>query len=33
MEAAPTRASLAALALMRRQELDGFIEGLSGAKK
>ena len=30
MEAAPTRAGLAALAQMRRQELDGFIEGLFG---
>jgi hypothetical protein len=30
MEAAPKRASLAALAQMRRQELDGFIEGLFG---
>jgi hypothetical protein len=27
---APTRQGLAALALMRRQELDGFIEGLFG---
>jgi hypothetical protein len=30
MQAAPTRASLAALAQTRRQELDGFIEGLLG---
>ena len=30
MEAAATRASLAALAQMRRQELEGFIEGLFG---
>jgi hypothetical protein len=34
MEAAPpTRASLAALAQMRRQELDGFIEGLFGREE
>ena len=30
VEAAPTRQGLAALALMRRQELDGFVEGLYG---
>jgi hypothetical protein len=30
METTPTRASLAALALTRRQELEGFIEGLFG---
>ena len=30
MQAAPTRASLAALAQTRRQELDGFIKGLFG---
>src|SRR5450759_4395209 len=28
IDSAPTREGLAALALMRRQELDGFIEGL-----
>jgi hypothetical protein len=33
MEGAPTRASLTALALMRRQELDGFIEGLFGGEE
>ena len=33
MEAAPTRASLTALAQMRRQELDGFIEGLFGREE
>jgi hypothetical protein len=33
MEAVPTRAGLAALAQMRRQELDGFIEGLFGHEK
>src|ERR1019366_2285972 len=30
IDSAPTREGLAALALMRRQELDGFIEGLFG---
>ena len=30
IESMPTREGLAALALMRRQELDGFIEGLFG---
>jgi hypothetical protein len=30
MEVAATRSGLTALALMRRQELDGFIEGLFG---
>ena len=29
----PTREGLSALALMRRQELDGFIEGLFGEKE
>lgn len=29
----PTRERLASLALMRRQELDGFVEGLFGAQK
>ena len=29
-ETAPTREGLAALALMRRQELDGFVAGLFG---
>jgi hypothetical protein len=33
METAPTRAGLAALARMRGQELDGFIEGLFGREK
>jgi hypothetical protein len=33
METAPTRAGLADLALMRRQELDGFIEGFFCAQK
>lgn len=33
MEAAPSRAGLAALAQMRRQELDGFIEGLFGREE
>lgn len=32
IDSAPTREGLAALALMRRQELDGFIEGLFGQK-
>jgi hypothetical protein len=30
IDIAPTRAGLAALALMRRQELDGFVAGLFG---
>ena len=30
IDSAPTREGLAALALMRRQELDGFVEGLFG---
>jgi hypothetical protein len=33
METAATRPGLAALALMRRQELDGFIEGLFGGEE
>ena len=33
IETAPTRAGLAALALMRRQELDGFVEGLFGREE
>lgn len=33
MEAGPTRASLAVLARTRRQELDGFIEGLFGREE
>jgi hypothetical protein len=33
METAATRPGLAALALMRRQELDGFIEGLLGGEE
>jgi hypothetical protein len=33
IEVVPTRASLAALAQMRRQELDGFIEGLFGREE
>jgi hypothetical protein len=33
VETAPTREGLAALALMRRQELDGFIEGLFGREE
>jgi hypothetical protein len=33
IETAPTREGLAALALMRRQELDGFIEGLFGREE
>ena len=33
METAPTRPGLASLALMRRQELDGFIEGLFGREE
>ena len=32
-ETGPTRAGLAALALMRRQELDGFVEGLFGREE
>jgi hypothetical protein len=32
IDSAPTREGLAALALMRRQQLDGFIEGLFGQK-
>jgi hypothetical protein len=32
IDSAPTREGLAALAPMRRQELDGFIEGLFGQK-
>ena len=32
LKVAPTRAGLAALALTRRQEIDGFIEGLFGGK-
>ncbi len=33
IETAPTRAGLATLALMRRQELDGFIHGLFGREE
>ena len=33
IETRPTREDLSALALMRRQELDGFIEGLFGAEE
>ncbi len=33
IETAPTRAGLAGLALMRRQELDGFVEGLFGREE
>jgi hypothetical protein len=33
MEVAATRSGLTALALMRRQELDGFIEGLFGREE
>ena len=33
IDTAPTREGLAALALMRRQELDGFIEGLFGREE
>jgi hypothetical protein len=33
IETAPTRSGLAALALMRRQELDGFIHGLFGREE
>jgi hypothetical protein len=33
IEIAPTREGLAALALMRRQELDGFIDGLFGGEE
>ncbi len=33
IETAPTRAGLAALALVRRQELDGFVEGLFGREE
>jgi hypothetical protein len=33
METAATRPGLAALALMRRQELEGFIEGLFGGEE
>jgi hypothetical protein len=33
IESRPTREGLAALALMRRQELDGFIEGLFGPEQ
>ena len=33
VETAPTREGLSALALMRRQELDGFIEGLFGGQE
>jgi hypothetical protein len=33
IESAPTRSGLAALALMRRQELDGFIHGLFGREE
>jgi hypothetical protein len=33
IETDATRAGLAAIALMRRQELDGFIEGLFGPEK
>jgi hypothetical protein len=32
-DVAPTREGLAALALIRRQELDGFVEGLFGAEE
>ena len=33
IETAPTRAGLAGLALMRRQEFDGFVEGLFGREE
>lgn len=33
VDVAPTREGLSVLALMRRQELDGFIEGLFGAEE
>lgn len=33
IETVPTRAGLAAMALMRRQELDGFIHGLFGREE
>ncbi len=33
VETAPTREGLASLALMRRQELDGFVEGLFGREE
>jgi hypothetical protein len=33
IETAPTREGLAKLALMRRQELDGFVEGLFGREE
>ena len=33
IDVVPTREGLSALALMRRQELDGFIEGLFGAEE
>jgi hypothetical protein len=33
IETKPTRRDLAALASMRRQELDGFVEGLFGAEE
>jgi hypothetical protein len=33
VETVPTREGLAALALMRRQELDGFVEGLFGREE
>jgi hypothetical protein len=33
VETAPTREGLAAMALIRRQELDGFVEGLFGREE